>query len=175
MSSARHSSTFHRFLDGHRWSQQGFMRQPSTIESSDKSAKSDTSVTGPFCDGHGSAVKGNVSAPGSVGALLLASSPSAVSRFVMSRSIDSIERMMLRWLWPHIVIKRDKGIRPPITHSDSDCAIPFIVDELGRSVAASFSSTPCGIFWRVTHPMIFALFALSLCAKHVAHSTMRMA
>lgn len=76
--------------------------------------------------------------------------PSAIARLIVSVVVDSINRMALRWLRPHIFKKSFERITPPLAHRYSAPSVAVVA--LGVLVFAPLNdSVPRLVNWSASH------------------------
>lgn len=75
--------------------------------------------------------------------------PLAICRFIVAVIVNSVNRVITRWPYPHIA-KKCRETAPFLTHSYSPSAIVCIVSRQ-RVEAPISNSTPCSIFDRFRH------------------------
>lgn len=75
--------------------------------------------------------------------LLMHRGPLAVGRLVITIGVQSVERVIRRWAWPHVV-KKVVEVQPPFANTNAPCSISGVGNVVGIE-AASFHRLPTGI------------------------------
>jgi hypothetical protein len=107
---------------------------------------------------HGNAIKGNFLSTyaRSVVCLLFSSSPSAVTRLIISITINAIKGMFFRGRFAHIAQKLLKVIDPFKADFYSFLNMPFISRIIREGVTSTLHVSPCLIFFSFCHEGILS-------------------
>lgn len=109
-------------------------------------------MSGPLRYSHSLSIKSKIKIISPVISLLFSCRPPAIGRFVITRRINAINRMIGGGARSHIFIKRLKGIIPPFTDAYSNSAIIGIIDFIWI-IASALYPNPCFIFRSTLHAM----------------------
>jgi hypothetical protein len=147
---------------------QGALGRPSVHEAVLQSAVVDAGSTRPLAKGTGFSIPRHGAVGSAIIRLLMFRGPSAISRVVVARIVDAVQRIAFRTT-THVPKEGRVISQPLVGHCDTTPAVVFIAGQF-RVVAACFSFAPRPIFSRLSAFERLSVLAMKL-AKGVSLET----
>jgi hypothetical protein len=132
------------------WSKQGIFRSPPGTNTIANGHLINAQFLRPLGNIECQSVRGEQNITSPIVGLLFVCHPFAITRFVMAAIINSINGVLRRWFWPHVIIEILKGLAPPLAYYDSTAAVVLIVSAI-FVVASSQYPAPSPMLRGVSH------------------------
>lgn len=132
------------------WFAKCTIHRPPTFESSSHSFNIDASFQSPFSQAFSLSVDSHHSVASGVSALDYCRGPNAILWGVVTVVINSLKRVLSRWLATHVRQEVIKRIHPPLTDANAPASVAgesFVV----WFVASALHGMPRHKFWRAAH------------------------